>query len=328
MATHYTDHLLITDVRKNTELPPIRKDKPGKKSKTKLSEHVVWLDERVIPGSRLYSEAIWFSPGPAEKAAGGEVGMVEHTHPFEEVLAFFGSDFQNPRDLGAELEVILDGEKNVVSRTSLIFIPAGMKHSVSFKAIRNRVFHFSIGASNEFKADVPVGTGKKGARGTAKYIVDKLVPPKVEAPWSPPPPPEAAKGKGGRILFLDSDIVPGGFYTECVWIAPRPANAPKPAPEQLARFKASVKPHAHDFAEVLCFFGTDPEDVTKLNSRIELWINDEKHIITRSTMVYLPAGTLHCPLAFPKVGMPIIHFTSFPEGKIYYNEADSPEDKK
>ncbi len=326
MAGHYTDHLMITGVRKNIELPPIRTDKPGKKSKT--MNHVVWLDEKVIPGSHLYSEAIWYSPGPADKIIGGEVGLAEHSHPFEEVLAFFGSDFKNPRDLGAEIELILGGEKHLISKTSLVFVPAGMEHSVSFKNITRRVFHFSIGASNEFKADAVTKTKKKVAAGTSKYIVAKLVPPRNEAPWSPPPPPEAASGKSGRILFLDNDIVPGAFYTECVWIAPPPPDAPKPTAEQLAKFKAAVKPHKHNFAEVLCFFGTNPDDITDLDADIELWINDEKHLIHKSTMVYLPAGTMHCPLAFPRISIPIIHFTCFPEGKIYYDEVAKATVKK
>lgn len=318
MTEHYTDHLLITGVRKNIELPPIRTDKPGKKSNT--MNHVAWLDEKVIPGSHLYCEAIWYSPGQAEKIVGGEVGLADHSHPFEEVLAFFGSDFKNPRDLGAEIELNMDGEKHLINKTSLIFVPAGMKHSVSFKNITGRVFHFSIGASNEFKADAGTKTQKKATAGTSKYIVDKLVPPRNEAPWSPPPPPEAANGRSGRILFLDNDIVPGAFYTECVWIAPPPPDSPKPTAAQLAKFKAAVKPHKHNFAEVLCFFGTNPDDITDLDADIELWINDEKHLIHKSTMVYLPAGTMHCPLAFPRIGKPIIHFTCFPEGKIYYDE--------
>jgi hypothetical protein len=89
-----------------------------------------------------------------------------------------------------------------------------------------------------------------------------------------------------------------------------------------------VQPHKHNFAEVLCFFGTNPDDITDLDAEIELWINDEKHIITKSTMVYLPAGTMHCPLAFPRTGKSIIHFTCFPEGKIYYDEVVKAAMKK
>jgi quercetin dioxygenase-like cupin family protein len=333
MAARKTDKYLIKSVKPGIKLPAIRTDKPGaapKAGQPHYEDHVVWLDDKVIPGSHLYAECMWFWPGAPDKAKGGEVGMKEHTHPFEEVLAFFGGDLKNPRDLGAELELSIDGDQHLLNKTFIAFIPAGMKHSaVNFWRIDKPVFHFSIGASPEYKADaVNTEETKKSGHTTDKYIVDRLIPPKAEAPWSPPPPPEAANGKGGRILFLDNDIVPGGFYTECVWIAPRGADAPKMTAEQIAKFKAAVKPHKHNFAEVLCFFSTDPKNIHDLDAEIELWIEDEKHIITQSVMVYLPAGTMHCPLSFPVVNKPLIHFTCFPEGKLYYDEVAKAAMKK
>jgi hypothetical protein len=330
MIRRYTDHLLIEEVKENLQLPAIRTDKPGAKAepgRKNVSDHVVWLDETVIPGSHLYTEALWYWPNPeAALVKGGEVGMVEHSHAFEEVLAFFGGDFMHPRDLGAELEVTLAGEKHIVNKTSLIFVPAGMPHSFKFKKITGQVFHFSAGASSVFSAEEVKKV--RAAKNTAQYIVSKLIPPQNEAPWSPPPPPEATGGKSGRILFLDKDIVAGGFYTECVWIAPRQQSNYLTAADQPARTAPSVKPHKHNFAEILCFFGTDPNDITRLDSQIELWVNDELHIFNKSVMVYLPAGTWHCPLTFKRVGMPLIHFTCFPEGKLYYDEIAKATMKK
>jgi quercetin dioxygenase-like cupin family protein len=326
MAERKTDNLLVRGVRQNLVLPSIRKDKPVSKSVTPGSpEHAVYLDAGTVPGARIYSECIWYRPNKdAAGVVGGEIGLAEHTHPFEEVLAFFGQDIQNPRDLGAQIELILDGQKHLIDKTSLVFIPAGMPHKVAFTRLDKPVFHFSIGASEEFKA--APASAKKGAGSTSQYIVSRMTPPKEEAPWSPPPPPEADGGQGGRILFLDKDIVPGGFYTECVWIAPRPPAAA--SPEQPGKTKATVQPHKHNFAEVLCFFGTDPQDFTDLDAEIELWVNDEKHIINKSVMVYLPPGTVHCPLSFHRVSKPIIHFTCFPEGKLYYDEVAKAQNKK
>ena len=54
-----------------------------------------------------------------------------------------------------------------------------------------------------------------------KYIISELKQPAEEAPWNPPV-TAAGKGKGGRVLFLDSNNVPGAFYMECVWVMPRP----------------------------------------------------------------------------------------------------------
>jgi hypothetical protein len=140
-----------------------------------------------------------------------------------------------------------------------------------------------------------------------KYIVDTLQPPPQEAPWSPPI-SVAGKGKGGRLLYLDGNIAPGAFYVECVWVLPRPAGSE-------AR-RAGTEPHSHDYDEVLAFFGTDLEDPHNLGAEVELWLGDEKHIITRSSLVFVPAGLKHCPLTFLRVDRPVFHFTTGP-GKIY-----------
>ncbi len=309
---------LITNTKKGVKLPDFRTDKIGG---TQGREDIVWLDDTVVPKARIYSECVWFLPG-MEKGKGDEPYMKEHTHDFEEVLAFFGSDNDKPRDLCGELEIWLDGEKHTVTKTSLIFIPKGMKHGpMTFRKIDKPIFHFSIGGTNKYTGNSPAATkeSKKATKKTDKLIVDFMQPPKVEAPWSPnPPPAEAAKGKGGRILFLDNDIIPDGFYTECVWILPFKGPMPKMTDEMLQKARAAVKPHKHDFDEVLCFFSANPKDFHNLDSEIELWLGGEKQMITKSTMTYIPAGVEHCPLVFHRIGSPLIHFTCFPEGKIYF----------
>ena len=78
-----------------------------------------------------------------------------------------------------------------------------------------------------------------------KYILSEYKPPKEEAPWSPPNLAGITKGKGGRVFYLDNSIIPGAFYMECVWVMPRPANAP-PMP---GGRKVGTEPHAHDYDE-------------------------------------------------------------------------------
>ena len=146
-----------------------------------------------------------------------------------------------------------------------------------------------------------------------KYIVTELKQNINEAPWSPPP-SVAGKGKGGRVLFLDNEVVPGAFYVECAWVMPRPAGT-VPGGESGRRVVAEA--HTHDYDEVITFFGTDLDDPHDLGAEVELWLGDEKHIITKSAIVFVPAGLQHCPLAFLRVDRPIFHFSSGP-GKIYF----------
>jgi hypothetical protein len=146
-----------------------------------------------------------------------------------------------------------------------------------------------------------------------KYIVSELKQPAEEAPWSPPI-TTAGKGRGGRVLFLDSAIVPGAFYMECVWIMPRP---PLTAEGIDKARRAGPVSHSHDYDEVIAFFGTDLNDPYDLGAEVELWLGDEKHIITRTSLVFIPAGLKHCPLIFLRVDRPVFHYTTGP-GKMYF----------
>jgi len=68
--------------------------------------------------------------------------------------------------------------------------------------------------------------------------------------------------------------------------------------------------HTHDFDEYLVFLGTDPEDHMELRGQVELWVGDEKRLITRSCAVFVPAGVPHCPLIIHRVDRPFVFFTT------------------
>jgi hypothetical protein len=146
-----------------------------------------------------------------------------------------------------------------------------------------------------------------------KYILNEYKVPAVEAPWSPPNLRGITKGKGGRVFYLDSSIVPGAFYMECVWVMPWPANA---APPPGGR-RVGTEPHTHDYDEVIAFIGTDHDDPYNLHAEVELGLGDEIHKITRTCLVFIPAGLKHGPLTFLRVDRPVYHYTTGP-GKMYF----------
>jgi hypothetical protein len=79
--------------------------------------------------------------------------------------------------------------------------------------------------------------------------------------------------------------------------------------EGKARFLSFNVPHVHDNAEILGFYGTNPDDPYDLGGEIEIVIDDELHILTKSSLVFLPGGMPHCPLTVTKVDRPIFHFS-------------------
>ena len=74
-------------------------------------------------------------------------------------------------------------------------------------------------------------------------------------------------------------------------------------------FEMVSETHAHDFDQYLMFVGGDINNMMDLGGEVELTLGEEgkeleKFVFTRATMVYVPAGLLHCPLNFKKVNDP------------------------
>ena len=74
-----------------------------------------------------------------------------HTHDYDEVLGFTGSDIDNPKELGGEIELWLEDEKYIINKSCLIFIPKGMKHCpLSIRRVDRPFFGFAAGLTNTY----------------------------------------------------------------------------------------------------------------------------------------------------------------------------------
>ena len=129
-----------------------------------------------------------------------------------------------------------------------------------------------------------------------KYIVTELKPPDFSKEYSA----EYAKW-ATRILYLDENVVDGAFQMNCSWY-------------RKAGNTQMTEGHVHDTDEVIGFFGSDPENPHDLGGEVEFWIEDEKHIITKSCLIFVPKGMKHCPLLLNRVDRPIFHFSTLTRG--------------
>ena len=76
-------------------------------------------------------------------------------------------------------------------------------------------------------------------------------------------------------------------------------------------FVMVTQPHQHEFAQYLHFFSANPDDQRVFDAEIEMTLGDdaehgEKHIITRPTCLYIPAGVFHGPLNFKVINKPVV----------------------
>ena len=110
------------------------------------STRVMYLDSEVIKGA-FYVECHWFWPTEQKDTSSPD----PHTHEWDEVIAFFGSDRANLQDLGAEIELWIDGEQNLINESFLAFIPAGIVHCpLNILSITKPVFHFAVGQGKQY----------------------------------------------------------------------------------------------------------------------------------------------------------------------------------
>ena len=77
----------------------------------------------------------------------------EHVHDYDEVLIWTGSDPDNPRDLGAEIYMEINGERRTITESGSIYIPAGTKHCPLGFIRVTRPFTFSaLSLAPEYKS--------------------------------------------------------------------------------------------------------------------------------------------------------------------------------
>ena len=78
--------------------------------------------------------------------------------------------------------------------------------------------------------------------------------------------------------------------------------------------------HFHQGAEEYIFFmGADPMNIFDFDAEIEMQIGDdpehlESRLITKPTVVRIPANTWHCPIKFRKMNKPVLFQAAFMSG--------------
>ena len=102
-------------------------------------------------------------------------------------------------------------------------------------------------------------------------------------------------------LYIDNELdgtLPGAFYLETCMVL------------RTGSVEDLKESHTHAFDEYLVFLGDGPRRPHGPAGEVELWVGDEKRMLTKSCAVFVPAGTPHCPLVIHRVDGPFIFFTT------------------
>lgn len=125
----------VDTAKANPEYPSYQTIPDGKSIKP-----VITIDEAVVPGAKLFADTHWILPGVE-----GDIRLCEsHTHAVGEMLGFYGFNYDNIQDLGAEIEIIIDNEVNVLDRSFAAYVPPGIQHGpIIVRNVRRPIFWVS-----------------------------------------------------------------------------------------------------------------------------------------------------------------------------------------
>lgn len=115
----------------------------------KFATRILWMDDKVVPGAFQMNTAWYKEPQPRDPL------FDAHTHDYDELIGFFGSDPDNQNDLNAIVEFAIDGEMHRLDKSTLIFVPAGLEHGpLRLLEVDKPIFHFSVVMSPEYLGEV------------------------------------------------------------------------------------------------------------------------------------------------------------------------------
>lgn len=142
MAEKKYEKYIITKPKSDLTLPEFRRERGD--IATGMKTPLIYLDDDVLKGA-FYVECVWFWKG-SDKS---EVDA--HTHPFDEVITFFGTNPDDPEDLCGEIEMWLEDEQYILDKSVLIFVPKGLKHCpLIIRRVDRPIFHFTAGPAAKY----------------------------------------------------------------------------------------------------------------------------------------------------------------------------------
>jgi hypothetical protein len=135
---------IITDVKEMAA--PSSKNDSGKE-KDNFGTRLLWLDGNVIKESSFFVESAWYWP----RSKPVEVVEEAHAHPFEEVISFFGTNPDDPKDLCGEIEFWLGDEQYILTKSCIVFVPKGIKLCpLIIRKVKRPIFHFIAGPAGKY----------------------------------------------------------------------------------------------------------------------------------------------------------------------------------
>jgi hypothetical protein len=233
-----------------------------------------------------------------------------HTHNFDQMMFFLGTDMNDLSELGAEIELCLGEEMNthVITTSTAVAVPKGMPHfPANITRMDKRIIYLEISLAKRYsektlvtdcKPSEPVGFRSK----YGKYIMPMTF--RRKAAWHYGP--KNRDDGGGWVSFARGNPVDINFTLIYENIKKAPYRI-GPDPDN---------PHAHANSQVMLFLGSDPDDLSDFGGEFEICLGkeEERHSFTKPTAVVTPPFLPHWPGGAVKLTRPILMLDIHPSG--------------
>jgi len=89
----------------------------------KTTKRLAYIDQDTVKGAEFGAENMWLLPGgPKEQKI-----MDPNTQSYTRFIGFYSYNYENIRDLCAEVEIHIGGEKHIVKKSFAAFLPANLE---------------------------------------------------------------------------------------------------------------------------------------------------------------------------------------------------------
>lgn len=250
--------------------------------------HVMKVDRNRL-GDFFSVDCTWFwRSDPAQIVDGARLS------DRHQVIGLVGAFPEDPSSLAGEMTVWIDGRKNILEKSSLIFVPAGVPFGpVQIDRMAHPIFYSTIG--------VPPNPAEKRDSTLPRYTIISETKEKAVTP------PPGKTMRSARILHIEDDMAKGAFYVDFVWFYGGYGQAP-------------MGVHDHEWPELIAMTGCDPQNPYDLGGTFSVELDGETHYLNKSSLICIPPHVMHCPWKFLQVTKPTLAFTASPSGMYYSSE--------
>jgi hypothetical protein len=222
------------------------------------------------------------------------------THDTHELLCFIGGNPKNITDLGAEVSIHLGdiNEEHIINSATIVSIPSGLKHGpITINKYSHPFVLLRILNTKKYENKLNL-EAEKGDVFSLKILKEGGDVPKYgKKYWM-----NMVRGP----FFIDYE--PGWAGTS-IWAHHNDYHNGTTLGYHCITSTYDVRyTHAHEFHELLCFLGGNPEDVRDLGAEVSMRLGDEQeeHVFNTPAIISMPPGLKHCPLLVRNVTRPLV----------------------